>query len=137
MINLLPLLSKIRKTDSCWEWTGCKVKGYGQISINKRRYYTHRVVYELLVGEIPKGLQLDHLCRNRSCVNPTHLEPVTSKENLRRGNSPSAINKRKTECLRGHELLNNNVWVAPNGSRKCRECSRIRKREYRMKLATA
>lgn len=79
----------VEKTDSCWLWTGSKTRvGYGQMRVGgagSRKTGVHRVAYELLVGRIPKGLDLDHLCRNTLCVNPDHLEPVTRKENLARG----------------------------------------------------
>ena len=75
-------------TDSeCWNWTAAIFKGlgYGKFNFNGKTCYAHRVSYELHVGEIPSGLQIDHLCRNRKCVNPDHLEPVTHIENIRRG----------------------------------------------------
>lgn len=73
----------------CWEWSGSVIKstGYGQVWADGTNHLAHRVVYELLIGPIPEGLQLDHLCRNRRCVNPEHLEPVTGKENIRRGHA--------------------------------------------------
>lgn len=91
----------------------------------------HRVAYEATVGPIPKGLQVDHLCRNRLCVNPSHLEAVTPAENKRRGFSPPAINARKTHCIHGHELAGANVYYRKDrpGRRQCRECERIRKRK--------
>jgi hypothetical protein len=81
------LMAKIAtQADDCWLWTGCVGDGgYGQVTIAQRRHKAHRAVYELLVGPIPEGLDLDHLCRVRRCVNPDHLEPVTRSENLRRG----------------------------------------------------
>lgn len=90
----------------CWEWVGTRSrKGYGRFSVNAKRVAAHRFAYEEFVGHIPDGLEIDHLCRNRSCVNPKHLEPVTHKENvLRSPVNPIAIAASKTTCAEGHEL---------------------------------
>jgi hypothetical protein len=81
----------------------------------------------LLVGPIPEGKQLDHLCRNRACINPEHLEPVTAKENILRGESFSAKNARKTHCIHGHELSGDNLRILKHG-RVCLECRRTKDR---------
>jgi hypothetical protein len=86
----------------------------------------HRFAWELLRGAIPDGLTLDHLCRNRRCVNPDHLEPVTAVENTMRGQAPHAINARKTHCLRGHAFDEENTYVRSDGARICRACVRAR-----------
>lgn len=105
----------------CWEWTGYTVQGYGVIYIgNSGRSMTHRLAYEILVGPIPDGLQIDHLCRNRSCHNPDHLEPVTQRENVRRGDLPSAIVARTGICRRGHSMAD--AYVNTRGQRQCRTC---------------
>jgi hypothetical protein len=94
----------------------------------------HRVFYELANGPIPKGLEADHLCRNTLCVNPDHIELVTHRENILRGNSPSAQQARQTHCKRGHLLEGENVYKADTSSpnaRKCKECRRERERAYR------
>lgn len=119
-------MSKVRKTDGCWLWIAGTTKGYGAAYINGRQRPAHRVVYEALVGEIPLGLDLDHLCRNRQCVNPAHLEPVTRRENLLR--SPITLTSKKaaqTQCVRGHDFTPENTRIAANGTRHCKACHRL------------
>ena len=115
----------------CWVWNGSRESsGYGVISVEGRQRPAHRVSYELIIGPIPDGLQLDHLCRNRACINPLHLEPVTLKENVLRGNGAPAQNGRKEECKRGHPLEGSNVrWQ--NGARICRTCVREKTRRWK------
>lgn len=112
---------RITKTDSCWLWTGSRTDGYGNMKHQGRGVLVHRVIYELLVGPIPGGLQLDHLCRVRNCVNPAHLEPVTPSENVRRGIAPAAANAAKTHCPRGHEYDEANTYRTGN-HRECHAC---------------
>lgn len=116
----------------CWLWSGYLAGsgGYGGIEILGRQKLAHRVVYELLVGPIPDGLTIDHKCRVRCCVNPNHLEPVTSKENVLRGIGRSAQNSKKTHCVNGHEFTPENTATFSDGGRHCVECGRIRAREY-------
>ena len=84
--------SRVVKSDDCWEWAGAHDNhGYSKTSFEYRDMAAHRVAYELVVGPIPEGLTIDHLCRNRGCVNPAHLEPVTQRENTLRGVSPAAL----------------------------------------------
>lgn len=107
----------------CWEWTGAKSLGYGVIGLGRRvdgNDFTHRVAWRLLMGEIPDGMHLDHLCRNRACVNVDHLEVVTPAENKRRGFSPAALHARMKQCKRGHNFDR----VRANGSRACSTCER-------------
>jgi hypothetical protein len=118
---------KVDKTDTCWLWTGHVSKwGYGETGMRIRptasgTKLAHRISYELLVGPIPEGLHLDHLCRVRHCVNPEHLEPVTAKENTERG----LHGVLRTHCLRGHELTPDNVRnIKADGARRCRTCCR-------------
>jgi hypothetical protein len=110
----------------CWEWRGPKAStGYGQIGSRNRKRYAHRLAWEMLVGPIPDGTEIDHLCRNQMCVNPMHLEPVPHRENVRRGMSPSGMNARKATCLRGHPYDEANTYYRPDGKgRFCRVCAK-------------
>lgn len=106
----------------CWEWQRARLpRGYGRMYINGRLGYTHRIAYELLVGPIPAGHQLDHLCRNTACCNPAHLEPVTPRENTRRG----LRGELPMSCKRGHPWTDENTVRRRDGRRRCRECSRL------------
>lgn len=127
-----------RQEDGCWLWRGCILStGYGQAWIDGQRDNAHRIAYELLVGPISEGLTIDHLCRVRHCVNPDHLEPVTMRENLLRGESPAAHHARKTHCAEGHPLAGENLRVDRRGWRICVTCDRRRKLEsyHRCKVA--
>lgn len=124
-------LNKVdRLPNGCWQWRGGKDRnGYAhQVHIvlephmPSKRIYAHRFAYWLYIGEIPKALTLDHLCRNRSCVNPRHLEPIPHRENVLRGTSWAAINSRKTRCPKGHQLAHPNLYITNTGSRRCRTC---------------
>lgn len=115
----------------CWLWTDFLARGYGRISIGGRMVRAHRFAYELLVGPVPEGLEIDHLCRVRHCVNPAHLEPVTHAENLRRSDSISAVYARRDRCASGHEFTAENTYVRAGGHRDCRACNRERQRQRR------
>lgn len=118
----------------CWVWVGARnPKGYGRVFANGKMEQAHRVVYELLVGPIPVGLTLDHHCRLRCCVNPGHVEPVSNKENLRRGVGFPGENARKTHCPKGHTYTLENTAVVRVGiktNRHCRTCLRELYRRY-------
>jgi len=116
----------------CWIWDKPHPEsGYGQF----RHGLAHRWSYEFFHGDLPQDLDIDHLCRNRACVNAWHMDPVPSGVNILRGVGPSAINARKTHCLRGHEFTDANTYRAPGnpGTRHCRACIAIRVRRQRAK----
>lgn len=109
----------------CWQWTGYLMpNGYAQFSRNGRKQYAHRVAYEFVHGPIPDGLVIDHLCRNRGCANPAHLEAVTQRTNILRGVGFVARRARQTHCIRGHAFDTANTYRKPNGTRQCRACRR-------------
>lgn len=130
-----PVSQRLRERSSldergCWVWGGQKTPGgYGMIAVGRRKRYTHRTSYEVFCGEIPAGMDIDHLCRNRACCNPEHLEPVTRAENTRRGMLPDLIRARfalVTHCKRGHEFTPENTYWRPTGGRACKQCVRDR-----------
>lgn len=123
--------NNISKTDTCWLWIGYKMnKGYGFFSMDNRPYLSHRISYQIHKGDIPKELELDHLCRIRHCVNPDHLEAVAHSENMARGKHATKI-----YCIRGHEFTGKNTInrKGNNGrnQRECRQCKNIRAKKYR------
>ena len=115
--------SRIDRSGDCWLWQGALSDGYGHVSVDGRGVGVHRVVYEALIAPIPDGLQIDHLCRVRHCVNPDHLEVVTAAENVKRG-SVGDNNRDKTHCPQGHPYTGDNLYLNPQGKRECRECGR-------------
>lgn len=132
--------AKVVKGPDCWAWTGTHdSNGYAKLGVDGAITNAHRVSYELYVGPIPHGLQIDHLCHtrdascpggvacpHRGCVNPAHLEPVPQRVNVLRGEGPAGKYARRTHCKHGHEYTARNTRLGPTGNRICRECERIR-----------
>lgn len=128
------VLTRISFRGECWEWDKATDKdGYG-IGWWKKKIPAHRISFHAFVYEPSSGQHIDHLCRNRLCVNPLHLEEVTLQENNSRGNSPSALNARKTHCVNGHEFSLENTRNRADGKRDCRICFNTRRRENRARL---
>jgi hypothetical protein len=131
-------MEKVNKTDTCWEWIGAKIpKGYGRFGYYKEEKghvtcYAHRFAYELFIGDIPEGMTIDHLCKNTSCVNPEHLEVVSSYENLMRSDSPSSLAAKRTHCVNGHPFDEENTRRWKN-KRICKTCDRINHRNKKNK----
>lgn len=124
----------------CWEWQASLTDGgYGQFFVQGKRWRAHRFAWVLHRGDIPDGTELDHLCRNRRCCNPDHLEPVTRRENQKRGLGPTARNIDATHCVNGHEFNAKNTYVYTSGKRKCLVCNanRARARYWREKRESA
>jgi hypothetical protein len=130
-MTLEKFLKKVKIAENgCWEWQGAlTATGYGKSYLSQNERQAHRIGWFLHGNNIDKGLQLDHLCRNRKCVNPKHLEPVTQRVNFERGMAPAAINLRKTHCKRGHEFDVFNTRYLNKGQRQCKECVRISQRK--------
>ena len=122
---------KVCITETCWLWIGAKNRrGYGAFhlgtNLNKE---AHRFAYETLIGDVPIGKELDHLCRNPSCIKTEHLEPVVHFTNVQRGDSPPSHNIKKSHCPRGHPYdLTNTFWTR-RGGRMCKECNRQHSRD--------
>jgi hypothetical protein len=116
--------TKVSLGDGCWEWTGARSRsGYGYFGMGGHAAYrSARVAYESEIGPIPVGLELDHLCRNRACVRPEHLEPVTNRVNTLRGFGITGVNAAKTHCIKGHPFDEANTYRYPDGGRECRRC---------------
>lgn len=119
--------SKVELTDNCWLWAASTSHdGYGQFRVGKTMRYAHVVAWEEEHGLKPAGKELDHVCRVRRCVRPSHLELVSHRENVIRGASTAAARAAATACIRGHALSGRNLAITKGGYRRCRECDRQR-----------
>jgi hypothetical protein len=129
----------VESENGCWLWQlATNAKGYGVVGINGRMRLAHRVAYEVFRESIPEGLQIDHLCRVRHCVNPAHLEAVDCRTNLLRGRGPTAIKAAQTHCVHGHPFDEANTYLKPNnGTRVCRVCRNRRAEASRRKRRAA
>lgn len=124
-------LSKVERDPitECWNWAAAMSDtGYGSFFDGAKTVGAHVFSYRLHVRDIPDGLEIDHLCRNHRCVNPTHLQPVTRRVNVERGFGPSALNMRKTHCIHGHEFTAENTYTTRAGHRQCATCRTARNR---------
>lgn len=120
----------------CWNWTGAtSTDGYGNVKWFGTSYSTHRLAYQANVGDVPEGLELDHLCRNRRCCNPQHLEAVTHAVNIARGVGRFADRQKQTHCTHGHEFTPENTYIKRTGTRECRTCKRLSARARRDRSA--
>jgi len=126
------LVSPVLKVDDegCWLWNQkLTAEGYGLSRLGGKTVWVHRFVYEKLVGPIPKGRVLDHLCKKKDCCNPRHLEPVTARENVIRGDGRAGVNFKRTRCIHGHEFTKENTRIV-QGKRRCITCARKRSRDW-------
>lgn len=131
--------AQVTITPSCWLWNGAiNTYGYGIYGLRRKTFRAHRIAYELLIGPIPDGKQLDHVkargCANRHCVNPAHLEPVTSQENNRRGDGFAGRRFRQTSCVHGHAYTPANTYISKDGCRRCRACNAAWQRRHEQLL---
>ena len=126
-----PIPEERPELGQCWEWTaGAFADGYGGFSVLSKNVRVHRFAWEILRGPIPDNLEPDHLCRNRLCINPNHIEIVTHQVNNLRGRTLTALHAQATHCPQGHPYDLFNTYYAKNGGRCCRACHREYMREY-------
>jgi hypothetical protein len=120
------IAKKVAKADNgCWVWTGHLTHGYAYTTVAGKQWRVHRFMYEASKGPIPYGLTIDHLCGNKACINPAHLEAVSVAENTRRCSyAPTTINSAKVSCIHGHPLSGDNLYLAAQGYRYCKTCRR-------------
>ncbi len=123
---------RVIKADGCWLWRGAHFRsGYARVKYRGKDTVAHRISWKLTYGDVKNGLELDHLCRNRWCVNPVHLEPVTHRENEIRGHTFIRDNFLKTHCHKGHPLSGENLFVRKGGRRRCKACERNTQKDLR------
>ena len=127
--RLQKILSRTQRENNCLVWQGCKRDGYGLVTVNNKSHNVHRLLYAVATNSNLNGLVVDHLCRNRACVNINHLEAVSNDENLKRGL------RAKTHCINGHPYSDENVRISKyTGHRYCRPCQLKSKREYQRRV---
>lgn len=136
MRTIEDFMTRVRaQEDGCWKWTyplkRCPNGDYGSCHLNGQNMGAYRAAWILFRGPIPDGLTIDHLCRNTRCVNPDHLEPVTHRENVLRGEGLAAVNARKTHCIRGHEFTAENI-IRNGRKRACRTCVNVAQKRNRL-----
>jgi hypothetical protein len=131
------LTNRMKISGECWLCPPSDKRGYVTVWAEGGTRLAHVVMYRALVGEIPEGLTLDHTCRVRNCINPQHLEAVTSKVNTLRGDSPTALNARKEKCLKGHPLSGSNLRLNKKGARVCRACMAEHQRQWKQRRKVA
>lgn len=130
------MTSKFLVGEGCWEWSAGRQQGYGRLRLRGQTRRAHVIVYEWLMGPVPGGMVLDHLCRNRACVRPDHLEPVTDRTNILRGFGTGAQFARRTHCVNGHEFTPENTYYCEtwgHRARGCRACRAARSRNLRLR----
>lgn len=132
-VRFVSKISNFGAKNQCWPWNAPLDNGYGRFWLNNKTDLAHRISYQLFVGSINNNLHIDHLCRNRSCVNPEHMEQVTIKTNVLRGVGLTAVNANKTHCKRGHLLNQDNLYFSSRKARVCKKCQKIRHAKWRSK----
>jgi hypothetical protein len=126
-----------RGPNGCWLIPTIRKDGYCYVKYMGRNVTAHRAAWEDVVGPIPAGMELDHKCRVRNCVNPAHLEPMTHYENIMKGNTVAAMRVAQTHCIHGHPLFGENLYLDPNGYRFCRTCRKRWRSEYQERKKNA
>lgn len=133
-LDITKFWEKVDKTEDCWNWKAYKFNGYGKFMVGEKYKkiprLAHRISYVLYKGRISNNKQIDHLCRNRACVNPEHLQAVSQRENLMRGNGACAMNARKVSCPKGHAYTRENTLLYKRRGNKYRKCRKCRKRRF-------